>query len=89
MRRGLLLFGLFLLASGQTGRSSQTFNPVDLRVLVVDFEHPHDRFVRKLFGCPAAGPLTDDVCRPARGIVSYGDFMAARKRAAKLYDLTE
>ncbi len=89
MRRGLLLPGLFLLATGQAGRSSQTFNPVDLRVRVVDFEHPHDRFVRKLFGCPPTGVLTEDVCRPIRGIVSYGDFMAARSRAAKLYDLTE
>ena len=89
MRRGLLFLGLFLLTTGQTGRSNQTLDPTDLRVRVVDFERRHDKFVRKLFGCPPTGFLTEDVCRPVRGIVSYGDFMAARSRAAKLYGLTE
>lgn len=62
-------------------------SPEDLLERVVKFEVHHDRFVRGVFGCPMKGDMTHEVCHPKRGIVSYEDFLKARKAAAELYSL--
>jgi hypothetical protein len=89
MRKLLYFSILFLLFSGKTGRSGPAYDIDDLKVRVLSFEERHDKFVRKLFGCPETGIIVPSDCRPAHGIVSYGDFISARKRAAKLYSLEE
>lgn len=89
MRRLLITVTLFLLCTSRTGQSQQPLTRDDLVSRVYAFEKHHDRFVRKLVGCPLKGPLDDSVCRPSRGIISYGDFLNARHAAAKLYSLPE
>lgn len=59
----------------------------DLRLAVVAFEKPHDKFVRQLFGCQPEGMITPDTCNPNLGTINYGEFSRARKAAARLYDL--
>lgn len=88
MRRLIFAIVLLVLFSGPVGESAPTA-PADLRPLVIDFERRHNPFVRKLFGCPPTGPLNDETCRASHATFSYGDFLAARHRAARLYSLDE
>ena len=88
MRRITFIAAALITFSGPAGKSSPTA-PDDLRPLVIDFERRHDPFVRKLFGCPPAGPLNEETCRASHATFSYGDFLAARHRAARLYSLDE
>lgn len=88
MRRLTFIAATLIAFSGTAGESASTA-PSDLRPLVVDFERRHDPFVRKLFGCQPTGPLNSDTCRAAHATFSYGDFLAARHRAARLYALDE
>ncbi|CAB4142622.1 hypothetical protein UFOVP434_24 [uncultured Caudovirales phage] len=57
----------------------------ELKVRVYNFEKHYDKFFRKLFGCPEKGYLTENICNPGRGIVSYHDYEAAKKEARKLF----
>lgn len=61
--------------------------PDDLHWRVANFQTPHNRFVRDLYGCPPDVDKIDERCHPARGIVNYSDYSKARKAAAKLYYL--
>lgn len=89
LRRGFITVVLLFGGAQGTGRSQQYMSRDELLARVVAFEKHHDRFVRKLIGCPSTGPLDETTCRPARGIISYGDFLNARHAAAKLYSLPE
>ena len=89
MRRNLIIVIVIILSSGNLGGDERPFLPYDLQTLVVDFEHRHDPFVRELFGCPATGVMSDDVCFPRQGRVDAGMFKRARKAAASLYGLKE
>lgn len=89
MRRIFITASLLLLCSNKTGHSQQYMSRDEILARIVAFEKHHDRFVRKLIGCPPVGPLDETTCRPARGIISYGDFLNARTQAARLYDLKE
>ena len=82
MKRLLFASSILLFFTGTAGESASTA-PDDLRPLIVDFERRHDPFVRKIFGCEPRGPLTEETCRPSRATFSYGDFLAARHRAAR------
>lgn len=88
MRRITFIAGILITFSGPAGESASTA-PENLTPLVLDFERHHNPFIRKLFGCPAAGPISAETCRPAHATFSYGDFLAARHRAARLYSLDE
>ena len=66
---------------------TQDKNAADLMRDVIRFEHPHDRFVRKLFGCPLTGEINDTNCNSALSSIDYADYAKARKAAAALYSL--
>lgn len=48
-------------------------------------EKHYDPLIRKAFGCRPTGDMTPENCSTARRELSYGDFMRARKAAARLY----
>ncbi len=82
--RAAVLFALLILTPNRLA-STEEVDTLQQRVLA--FEKSHDRFVRRLFGCPDSGIITETSCRPKFGYISYGDYTHARKSAARLYAL--
>jgi hypothetical protein len=80
MRRALILVALAASAGTQHG---------DIRDRVIAFETHHDKFVRKLFGCPSRGDVSVETCKPVRGEIDYSAFRKAREAAKALYGLNE
>lgn len=56
---------------------------------LLPFERHHDRFVREYFGCPPTGEISNKTCKIENGRLNYGEFLAARKAAMKLYNIEE
>lgn len=84
LRIHLLAFIIMILTPSKVYNSE----PYDvMKADVIRFEKHHDRFVRNLFGCSATGEISSKYCHAESGILSYGDYNAARKAAAKLYSL--
>tara|TARA_R110000868_G_scaffold4119_14_gene25051 strand:+ start:5037 stop:5276 length:240 start_codon:yes stop_codon:yes gene_type:complete len=57
----------------------------ELRENIFVFEKHYDVFFRKFYGCPSEGQLSNDVCKPGRGVVDYVAFDKAGKAAKKLF----
>lgn len=76
LRKFLLTVG-FLLYSAPTPDS------------IITFERHHDRFVRDYFGCPPSGEISSITCHSRNARLNYGEFLAAKKAAMKLYEIEE
>lgn len=59
------------------------------RTAAVVFDQHWNLYIRRLFGCPDAGEISADTCRPVAGTTDYREFIRAREQAKKLFDLRD
>ncbi len=57
----------------------------ELKRRIYEFEKHYDVFFRKLYGCPAKGQLSDEVCKPGQGTIDYRAFELSGRAAKKLF----
>lgn len=55
----------------------------------VAFDLHWDRYVRRLFGCPAFGETTTAVCHKENSVVDYAEFAKAREQAKRVFGLKD
>jgi hypothetical protein len=88
LRRTFLLW--FAPASSQLGAQSRARNEYDeLRDRSINFERNWNPFVRKLFGCPVVGEVSQETCKPYRAEVDIAAFEKCREAAKKLFRLRD
>lgn len=66
---------------------ANTFDEPQVRALA--FEKHWDPYVRRLFGCAAAGDTNLTSCRIRQGSIDYREYASARDAAKLLFDLKD
>lgn len=77
---------VLLLAALSVATAAPTAEEFDARVST--FQHHWDRFLRGQWGCSSDSVSRQD-CNPSLAHTDFREFEAARKAAAKLFDLHE